>query len=344
MRMLVNWNRTNNDLSAAVVATGRLGDLLVELGCDVRGDPGGVVFRGPCPVHLGDGHNFEVRADGHTLDIRWACYSHHCHRHPRLKNTLLGLIRGALTHDPDHPATFERAVAFIETFLADAPRARTAPSSSRPARPTLSLTRQQVRGRLTIPSPYFINRGFAPAVLDAMDIGDSAKLGRAVVPIYDDGGTTCVGAIYRSFWPTCGVCEDCHPPAAGCRARETRWKFVEGFHKSDYLFNYAAAARSRAPLVLLVEGVPDVLRATEAGIAAVACFGHELSVAQSTKLSLLNKRVVAGFDNDDCGRAGAVKAINDLRRLARAEVRHPPFRYKDVGEMPVAEVAAWLAV
>jgi len=340
----VNWNAVNNDLSAAVVSSGRLGDLLAGLGCDVRGEPGGAVFRGPCPVHLGDGHNFEVRADGHTLPVRWSCFSRGCHKHPRLKNTLLGLVRGALTRDPDKPATFDEAGAFVETFLANTPRVRVAPTSPRPAPRTLSWTRQQVRRRLVIPSPYFLGRGFDPVVIDALDIGESAKLSRAVVPIYDDAGTTCVGAIYRSVWPTCVVCGDCHPPAAGCRARQPRWKFEEGVHKSDYLFNYAAAARSSSPFVLLVEGVPDVLRATEAGIAAVACFGHDLSVAQATKLSLLNKRVVVGFDNDDRGRAGAVKANNDLRRLARAEVRHPPAKYKDVGEMSAAEVLAWLAV
>ncbi len=199
--MKVNLNKLNNDLSAAVLGSGRFEELLSELGCDVKGVPGGVVFRGPCPVHLGDGHNFEVRADGSTFPIVWACFSRHCEKGGRLKNNLLGLVRGALSGDPDRPAKVETARAFVEGFLArggDRPKPLRRPTA-RPTRTTMALSREEVRGRLVIPSPYFVSRGFSPAVLDRLDIGDSAKLGRAVVPIYDDRDEVCVGFITRAI-------------------------------------------------------------------------------------------------------------------------------------------------
>ncbi|HYH67463.1 MAG TPA: hypothetical protein VD866_22385, partial [Urbifossiella sp.] len=143
---MVNWNRLNNDLSSALVERGLLAAFLAELGCDLRGSRAGVVFRGPCPVHLGDGDNCEVRADGDRFPIMWACFSHHCQKTCPLKNNLLGFVRGALAGDPVRPARLQEAVAFIEGFLARAgngPPRPSVPLRRRPS-PTVSLTREQV--------------------------------------------------------------------------------------------------------------------------------------------------------------------------------------------------------
>ncbi|QDU20596.1 toprim domain-containing protein [Urbifossiella limnaea] len=341
-----NWNAANNELSAAVLASGRLDELLAELGCEVKGYPGGDRFRGRCPVHKGADTNFVVGTDGEKFPVYWACHSHRCHKAAKLKGNLLGLVRGALTGDPDRPATMAKAVAFVEDFLAregDRPTAVRQPAE-RPTRPTLSLTRAEVRRRLLLPSPYFLSRGFSPAVLDRYDIGESRRYGWAVAPVYDDRGHACVGAVYRSTKPPCGTCSKCHHPADSCARGEPRWWFPQGFPKGDYLFNYAAAVRSVSPFVLLVEGVTDVLRAAEAGVVAVAGFGTDLSVPQALKLAVLNKPVVVAFDNDPAGTRAAASIVTLLRREGvSATVRHPPSGYKDVGEIPAAEVTRWLA-
>ena len=340
----LNWDAENNALSVALLATGRLDEFLTELGCDdLEGGKGGDRFRGPCPVHHGEKKNFEVRTDGHTLPIRWACYSAHCHKRPGLVNNLLGLVRGTLSGDPDKPAELAVAHRFVKEFLARGgtcaiPTASRA-TSCQSRRPP-SWSRVQVRHQLAIPSPYFIQRGFDPRLLEMLDIGESRKLGRAVVPIYEDG-MRCVGSISRSLQPTCVDCKQCHSLADGCDKGEARWRFSTGFHKSDHLYNFAAAQSSDTPFVLLVEGVPDVLRATEAGVPAVACFGTELSDTQEFLFQILSRTVIISMDNDDAGREAAKKIADQLKRSS-PKLLHPPARFKDVGEMAARDFVEWL--
>lgn len=327
-----NWNKLNNDISQALLDTDRLEELLVTLGCQVKAGRDWNCFHGPCPVHGGDGDKFVVRP-GRDIPIFWACRSRKCHNHGALKPTLLGLVRALLGKDRDHPEELPETLQFLEDFLArGAGRAPVgcAPRWRTPVPDSLSLTREQVRQRLEIPSRYFLGRGFSPAVLDRFDIGESPRLGRAVAPIYDDSGLTCVGCISRSVHPVCGH-------------GEPRWMFSKGLHKGDYLYNFAAAKQSNAPFVLLVEGVPDVLRAAEAGLSAVTGFGNALSEPQKTKFALLNKQVVVAFDNDAPGRTGAKEVAHELQRIARTLIHHPPDGYKDVGEMSTEAVTRWFA-
>src|SRR5579872_1375993 len=76
--------------------------------------------------------------------------------------------------------------------------------------------RQQVRERLDTPSPYFVERGYSPEVLDRHDVGHSARLGKSIVPLYDDRGDTCVGYLARSEWPRCRRCGKYHRPGRTC--------------------------------------------------------------------------------------------------------------------------------
>src|SRR5262249_25799892 len=153
--------------------------LLIELECDCNGKVGDRSFRCRCPVHGGDGFNCEIRGDGQTLPIYWSCFSQQCHKNPKLKRNLLGLVRGAISGNPDRPASLNEAQKFVVDFLAryQGPSKPSAPRPIRertpPRQPTLQLTRSQVRGRLRIPSPYFLSRGFSPAILDEFDVGES---------------------------------------------------------------------------------------------------------------------------------------------------------------------------
>jgi hypothetical protein len=342
---MANWNKVNNVLSEAVLDADRLEELLAGLGVDVRWARNGRSLRGRCPVHKGRDANFEVRTGGRTLPVYWACFSNHCEKNDQLKNNLLGLVRGAISENPDRPVTLHAAQRYLEEFLARDPgRAPARPArAARPARKTLSLTRHQVRAVLRIPSAYFVGRGFDPGVLDRLDVGASDRLKRAVVPIYDDEGSTCVGYISRSVHPFCAECEWCHPADDPCVWGEPRWMFPADFPKSEYLFSYADARRSDSSFVLLVEGVPDVLRAAEAGIPAVAAFGTDISAAQTKKLVALDKKVVVAFDNDDAGSKAGTATAELLRREGLSvEVRHPPAVFKDVGEMAARDVADWL--
>ena len=116
------------------------------------------------------------------------------------------------------------------------------------------------------------------------------------------------------------------------------------FPKGDHLFNSAAASSSDASFVLLVDSVPDVLRATEAKLPAVACVGTDLSDVQIRKFAALSREVVVAFDNDAAGRSAAKSIVTLLqRRGIKRVIQHPRVDFKDVGEMAASDITAWLS-
>jgi hypothetical protein len=341
----MDWNGFNNRTSAQVLAADCLDDLLAELGVDLTRHPGGAVYRGQCPVHGGRDKNFDLRTNGDLVPINWHCYSHGCHR--EYKPSLLGLVRGVLSCQADKKVSLWTAAGYLKRFLASLPlEARSSPSRSPSASPKPTLTawsREQVRARLVIPSPYFVTRGFSPAILDGLDVGHSPKLGRSVVPLYDDQGEVCVGYISRSERPPCDRCGGCHHLTEDCRYKQAKWSFPPGFSKGAYLYNYQNARQSPSPLVLLVEGPGDVFKAAEAGLTAVALLGTDLSDQQVGKLAVLGKEVVICLDNDRAGKEQAGVAWKRVwARAVWASIWSPPEKYKDLGEMPVEEVAPWM--
>jgi hypothetical protein len=342
--MVMDWNAFNNAASNAILKAERLGELLSGLGLDIEIFAGTLTYRTSCPIHGGDGDGFVLCLEGDTLPVYWQCFSQHCEK--KYKPSLLGLVRGLLYAREFKDVSLGEAVQYLKDFLGDTPSANL-PWLPKPARPKgklLNLTREQVRGRLEIPSPYFVSRGFSPAVLDALDVGHSVRRRRTIVPVYDDLGRTCVGFLERSEKPLCGVCRRCHHPRSECRYGQARWGVSRGFTKQQFLYNYAHARRSEHPFVLLVEGPGEVFRATEAGFPAVGLLGTDMSEVQVEKLAAMGSEVVIAFDNDEPGRENGQRVYSRLRaRSIDVGIWSPPEQFKDVGEMPPEEVVAWLA-
>jgi Toprim-like len=339
-----DWNAINSALSQDVVDRDLLGELLAELGCeDVNVYRGGTSYRATCPVHSGDdNHNLQVKVGGHSLPIRWTCYSRQCQ--DDWKPSLLGLVRGALSNQTGKSVHPQVAVDFLARFLGGMPAADHRPVR-RPPRPegkTLRLTREQARSRLVVPSPYFVNRGFSPAVLDALDVGHSAREGKSIVPLHSDDGETCIGYMARSEMPTCTKCERCHRPGTACRYGQLRWTTMEDFPKGAHLYGYHAALRSPSRVVIVTEGPADVWKCQEAGYLAVALLGVDLSPQQLDKLAALRKYVFLAFDNDETGQKALPRALERLsgKHIADSLLLVPP-QYKDIGQMPVTEVVRW---
>jgi hypothetical protein len=342
----IDWNAYNNRISSAILDTDGLDDLLLsQLGCSLERFPGGRIYRGPCPVHGGDGKNFVLRTDGESVPVNWKCYSQHCE--DVYKPSLLGLVRGVLSFQEGRKVHLREAVNYLKEFVntfgvkVRRPSLKLTVPSATPRPPT--WTREEVRQRLVIPSPYFVGRGFAPAVLDQMDVGHSPKLGRSVVPFYDDNGQTCVGYAARWEGPACPRCSLCHEQWEACGQHDHRWRVSEGFPKSAYLYNYAATRQAEAPFVVVVEGPGGVFRLREAQCSAVACLGSELTGQQAEKLAALSRKVIVALDNDEAGRAGARRAMSRLReyRVDALPLLLPP-SVKDVAEMRATDVLVWL--
>lgn len=202
---------------------------------------------------------------------------------------------------------------------------------------TLSLTREDVRSALTIPSRYFIRRGFSRDVLDRFDVGDSAKLRRAVVPLYDEEGETCIGFTSRSWKPLCEACRKHHDFGTACRFGQQKWAIMARFPKRTYLYNLAAARRTDDPRIFLVEGPPDVWRLAEAGHVGVALLGADATPEQLAKLDALDKHLTIALDNDGPGREATERlrpSVTDLR----CDFYEIPDPHKDFGDMRASEL------
>jgi len=338
----MNWNKLSNDFADIIIQANALENLLSELGLNFEKE----LKRVPCPVHGGADSNFVLyrNSDG-QVPVVWKCFSNHCEK--EFKPSLLGLVRALLTVQKDGvwpsgrpKVSLGTAAKHLEEFcskLDGMPRVPRLP----PYRPApMRLTREQVRGRLEIPSPYFVSLGFAPAVLDEMDIGHSPKLGRSVVPFYETTGEVCIGFLTRAERPACTQCKLYHAPTEECKKGRGKWMLPPGFSKSAFLYNYAAALRSDSRTVLLVEGVKEVWRAREAGILAVSCLGSDLSAEQAKKLAGLGKVVLLAFDNDRAGKEGRGRARDRLcgHGLFADQFFFPP-QFKDLAEMTAPALA-----
>src|SRR5262245_30458414 len=106
------------------------------------------------------------------------------------------------------------------------------------------MSREQIRNELEIPSRFFLGRGFSREILDAFDVGDSRKLRRVVVPLYDDEGRLSLGYTVRSYEPRCDRCAKHHGPAVSCKWGQGKWGISQGFLKRVYMYNYAAVAQT----------------------------------------------------------------------------------------------------
>lgn len=335
----MDYNAYSNAVAAAIVETNRLEEFLATLGCSVQ--KCGRAYRGPCPVHGGAGLNFRVNTTGDVIPIRWACWSGQCHQ--KYKPSVLGLVRGVLTHQRGKPVSLNEAMRYLNRFVGQVPArsaGRPSPSSQPPK--AIAYTREAVRARLQIPALYFLDRGFSPAVLDAMDVGYSPRFGHSSVPMYDERDI-CFGFASRTHSPVCESCKLHHEVGVPCSQGQMKWRFSSGFPRGTFLYNYHAALRSASPTVLLVEGPGDVWKATEAGMLAVSSLGKDVTDGQAELLARLGKTVLIAFDNDESGRSGAAAALRTLScyRVPAKQIQVPA-EYHDVGEMPVDHIKEWL--
>lgn len=336
---LVNWNLLNNTLSRAILDGDRLFDVLEDLGCSIPHRSRGRDIRIPCPVHEGDSPNVKIDLHGYGLPIRWTCFSRQCQK--EFKPSLLGLVRGVLSTRKRGKASMREAADFLAKYADDLPSdVRPEPDRDQPKPVLLNLSRAEVRARLEIPSNYFLDRGFSAEILDRFDVGYSHRLGRAVVPLYDDDGLKCVGFLGRSQWPACELCKH-HHEGQTCDYGQSKWQLMTGFPKDRYLFNYAAARSTDQPFVFLVEGTPDVIRLAEAGYVGVALLGSDATSSQIAKLHALGKEVWVAFDNDKAGEEARERLLRRRfdggNSFPMESFRVPP-SYKDVGDTPVGEL------
>jgi hypothetical protein len=287
-------------------------------------------YVGTCPVHLGDNKsafNYRLPCDGFKT-ATWQCYTRSCHE--TFLKTTIGLIRALLSSrnlrwsmPGNKTVSFFDAVEWLEKRYNTSNTGVVTHTIQEEIKfeiptPKILLTKQQIRGKLNIPSKYFVNRGFSPKLLDFHDVGplikpeDTGLYYRELVPVYDIEGKFCIGATARSVFEACPKCQSYHDSKRNCPKPELlhvyckwkNWQFRKAF--SLYNFWWAKTSLQRTKKAILVEGCGDTWSLKRVGIEnVVSPYGRSLSIGQAKLLQNIGVTdLYICFDSDLAGKEG----------------------------------------
>jgi DNA primase len=294
---------------------------------------------GACPVHDGDnpsGFNINVDPESQWAGA-WFCNTQKCHE--KFPNDILGLIQGILSRKMNKEVSFQETLEYIESVISVDKTAIRVDNYdvvhqvfSKKTNNNILCYRDRFVKTLTIPCPYFTNRGFSKEVLEEFGIGfcsDQTKpmYNRSVFPIFNPGSfdnNEIIGVVGRSI--------EKNP--------KEKWKFSKGFSAGKNLFGYNKAYErmKRTGSAVLVEGQGDVLRLYEAGILnCVGIFGCDLNDEQSILLERASvDNIILALDNDKAGQQGRDKIIKKYGKMFN--LKTVSFSKKDIGELTVEEI------
>lgn len=292
-----------------------------------------------CPIHGGDNDSaFNLYHQGDTYRGNWKCRTHQCEN--IFKSSIIGFIRGCLSHQDgwsksgDDMVSFNEALQFAISFSkhdpADQKQTRKAKEKNNFVNAVKNISpeentnqsqlvpRSLVTKSLSIPSKYFIARGFSEDILTKYDVGDCIGQGkemsnRAVVPVYDNDMIGMAGCTGRSLFDKCDVCSCFHSGQECPTDREKwlscKWKHNKNFKTQEYLYNYwfAKSFILKTKTVTIVESPGNVWRLEESGIHnSVAIFGSSMSHKQKMLLDISGAmNIVTIMDNDFAGQEAA---------------------------------------
>ena len=292
-----------------------------------------------CPVHEGSDN---PRAFSYSKQKGiWKCWTRDCQQEYR--NDIFGIIRGYLSRESGQDVGFGEALKWSCKFLGVNSKVKSEPSP--PSEDDFSKLVSTIKSGVqtekecpeilleycnTIPSQYFLNRGFKESTLLHFEIGDcldkkSKLFDRSIVPIHNEDGSKVIACIARAIK----------------EYKEPKFLITpKGFDKRFFFYNYHRALEhiKQSSSIILVEGQSDVWRLHEAGIYnAVSLFGRTLSKEQEHKLYKLPiTKVIVLLDNDQAGRESKVQIQRQLNRLYK--LSFPKIQTKDVGEMSVEQI------
>jgi DNA primase len=249
-------------------------------------------YRGPCPIHGGEGvEAFHVNVERHVFHC-FACQA---------GGNVLDLVAAL-----ERCTVYRAACHLRDRFAVQAPAV---PAARVAARSRELVTKKRspnpgwraVLGELDGAHPYLSERGITPATAAyfAMGYHDGPGWlhGQVAIPIHNAAGQLVA------------YCGRRLPGPVG-----PRYRFPAGFAKSLELFNFHRAAATGAAEVVVVEGFFDCLRVHQAGWpAVVALMGLTLSAAQQRLLGERFPRITLMLDGDRAGRAASPVIAARLR-------------------------------
>lgn len=324
-----------------------------------------------CPIHGGDNSSaVNIYPEGDHYRGNWKCRTHNCEQ--EFKGSIIGFIRGIISRQKydwsepgDEMCSFQEALEYSLSFLdkdlksikiSRVDRDKTVFSSivnyirTVPETKTSKVTRKQIQKSISIPSKYYMERGYSKEVLEKYDIGfcnNSQKpmYNRVVVPIYDTSYTHMIGCSGRSVFEKCSKCSSHHDENNKCPDSDNLWLFPKWKHSSDFksqncLYNFWFVKEFilKSQTAIIVESPGNVWRLEENNIHnSVAIFGSSLSDRQKTLLDSSGAmNLVILTDNDEAGIKASEQIKNKCQNTYRIFV--PKISKNDVGEMTPQEI------
>jgi 5S rRNA maturation endonuclease (ribonuclease M5) len=322
-----------------------------------------------CPIHGGDnGSAFNLYHQGDSYRGNWKCRTHNCEN--VFKASVIGFIRGCLSHqrhgwttDGDETVSFNDAVEYaieltrhnmLENTISKKALEKNAfvntikHIANTDNKQLNLIPRSTIKKSLSIPSQYFIDRGFSKEILNKYDVGDCKIAGkemynRAVVPVYNTEMTGMVGCTGRSTYDKCTTCGSHHNgecPEPDDRWLYSKWKHNKNFKTQEYLYNYWYAKEfiEKTKLVVIVESPGNVWRLEESGVHnSVAIFGSSISNKQKILLDSSGAmNIITIMDNDTAGKSAAEQIQEKFGRTYN--IKHISIDVSDIAEMAVEEI------
>jgi 5S rRNA maturation endonuclease (ribonuclease M5) len=294
-----------------------------------------------CPIHEGSDN---PRAFSYSIKKGiWKCWTRDCQS--EYNNDIFGLIRGALSTINGRDVEFNEVIKWSNKLLG-IKHNRTSKVveeiSENEQEEFYNLVQSFKKSSIikedctvdqefhaSVPSSYFIDRGFKKKTLINFGVGDCNVKGkmndRSIIPIHNEDGSKVVGLIGRSI-------KEYRNP-----------KFLiypTGFNKSKYLYNYHRAINKvkETSCLFITEGQGDVWKLYECGVHnAMSIFGKVIAEQQEKKiLSLPITKLIVLTDNDQAGREAKTQIKRQFSRSLT--LIFPTFKHKDIGEMSANEI------
>lgn len=291
------------------------------------------LFTFACPIHGGDN---STGACIYSHDKpNWKCWTHECHN--KHGSSLYSFVRAYLNRNGKNVSKNEvieflnsgniniescvidsYATNFINTINIFNPQ----PEPETPVR---------YKPKLTVPSRYFLNRGFSANVLRKYYVGDcndeKCPLDkRAVVPVYNKDNELR-GYTART------LIDD-----------RQKWKNSWGFVKTNHLYNlnFAKKVITQSRRAIIVEGPANSWRFYEAGVYnSVGIFGAHMSEYQMLLLEQLGvDDLIIMTDMDDAGRKAAQSIIDRAGKTFNITV--PEYDTLDPAEMQATKLKLFM--
>lgn len=309
----------------------------------------------PCPLHNGDNPTALSILLDEPIGV-WRCFTRGCEE--KFGKSFLGFLRAYKSVQDGREWSNEQTKHWIKSIIGEF----TLHNSNefniiahKYVIPNLfqmgSLSREQVRQKLQIPSPFFIKKGYSSDILDKYDVGlctsQKSMRNRSVVPIYDLSHNF-IGATARSIYDKCNNCKLYHDIAEECstnqfvNASRHKWKHSANFKAGSYLYNlwYAYPLLQETKCAILVESPGNVWRLEEAGIHnALALLGSSISNEQLAILDHFGvMTIITLFDNDEAGHKCKERVRQLFYRRYNIISIDLPQQYNDVGEMSIIDI------